>query len=237
MFNVKELITSPVIFGTFKISLEAMKDATEHFRVFETAIGYGNLINIGEAIKMSDRKQTIMLKFDERDFKEFDRNCDIAVKRLGKIPEIVVLQHHVTDNIRHIKMLKDKFKEALVGVSNVDIEKVRDLILNNCKPDFICVEYSPYCQPDSMIRFCHGNGIIVTVYGCLCKGELCENDVILTIAEKYLTSPASIILKWVLAKGIYPIIRTNDLNHMHIDYACDLKLDDIRLIDMLNNDK
>lgn len=228
------LIEFPIIFGSFKVKSEILNIAAKSFKILDAATGYGNVADIGLSIAHLENKPLILLKFNSGDFKDFNNNVEQTVEQLGKEPEIVLIHSPVDDNVAAFKQLSSRFPNSLRGVSNFDIEKIRNLIDNGCKPDIISLEYSPYYQPHALVKFCHDNNIIVTGYRCLAKGEACKDPLIISLAEKHNASVADILLTWSLSHNVFPIYSTNNPDHVTANIIPSLTSNDIQYIDSLD---
>ena len=117
-------------------------------------------------------------------------------------------------------------KEGLIkhiGTSNFSQKKLQHLIdLGGQKPEMNQVELHPYLQQQSLIDFCHANGIHVTAYSPLGsmdrpevlkkKGEPIplENKTIVAIAEKNQMSPAQVLIRWQLQRNISVIPKSTN---------------------------
>lgn len=223
-----------VIFGTYRVGSEVMKQGFSQFSIIDTATGYGNLSDVGAALASLEAKPMIIAKFNPDDLVDFSQSSNQVVKDIGKDPEIVLLRSPVADNVSTLRLFRERFPRALIGVSNFDIARLQILIDNNCKPDVISLECSPYYQPKKLVQFCCDNDIIVTGYRVLVKGEACKDPVILMLAQKYNTSPVSVLLTWSLRHKVIPIYATNNPDHLNVDIIPNLAFDDIMLIDSLD---
>ena len=229
-------LRNPIIFGSFKVNPETLNNAVKLFKVIDAATGYKNLSTIGSSISHlpETERPIILLKFNPDDFINFDKSVEQAVAELGKEPEIVLIHSPLEDNVTGFKQLSERFPNSLKGVSNFNIKGLQDLMDSGCKLDIVSLEYSPYYQPKALIEFCRGHNIIVTGYRCLAKGEACKDPLIISLAEKYKTSTASILLTWSISNGVLPIYTTNNINHMNVSIVHDLSTTDIQNIDALD---
>lgn len=221
------------IFGTYKISLDSLLSGIDKFTYIDTATGYGNLNDVGFAIKKTKNNPKIIAKLNANDLIDLENKCNKMIEVLGKIPEIVLLHSPVENNGYYLKKIKDIFPHSLIGVSNFDIELLKTLDFN---VDIISLEFSPYYQPKKLIEYCKSMNIIVTGYRCLAKGEACRDPLIIDLAKKYRTSASSILLSWSNYHGVIPIYSTNNPDHLMVEK---IKLTDyeIKQIDFLDKGK
>lgn len=139
--------------------------------------------------------------------------------------------------------LEECVKEGLVrhiGTSNFSTKKIQ-VLLDNCtvRPAVSQVEMHPYLQQNRMRKFCADNGIIVTGFAPLGskhrpahqikEGEpsLFDHPDIIAIAEKYETTPATILLGWAMTRNTSVIPKsTNPMRLQQNLAAADIVLDE-----------
>lgn len=208
-----------LIFGTHKVSLPALIKGVESCSIIDTATGYGNIVEVGIALSKVTCKPKVIAKFNSQDLINFPDSADKLVKDLGKEPEIVLLHSPLLPPLSNsdvLQMFRQRFPQATIGVSNFDIEGVEDLIHGNFKPQIISLEFSPYYQPRALIDFCKRHNIFITGYRCLARGTACKDSLIVHLAEKYNTTPSSILLSWSNIMGVVPIYSSNNSDHIKI---------------------
>ena len=66
------------------------------------------------------------------------------------------------------------------------------------------IESHPYLTNQPLINYCQGQGITVEIWSPLGGGKanLLENQTILTLAQKYNRTPAQIVIRWHLQRGV-----------------------------------
>ena len=88
------------------------------------------------------------------------------------------------------------------------------MIEQNCKPNIISLEFSPFYQPNKLVSFCKNNDIIITGYRPTCKGAIFTNESIQNIADQCNTNTTNLILQWITQKCIIPIVSSKNENNM-----------------------
>jgi len=135
-----------------------------------------------------------------------------------------------TDHVATWKKMEEMVQLGLtksIGVSNFNIKQIQR-ILDNCsiKPVSLQIELHIYLQQKELVEFCKKEDIIVTAYSPLgSKGigalhkmmgiertlpDLMENSEILKIAETHKKTPAQILLRWIIERGIAAIPKSTN---------------------------
>lgn len=236
------MLQSKLIFGTFKLTSISISAALKNnLTILDTATGYNNAKEINHAMKLTNIKPTILTKFNPTDFETgIESVAHQHNEDLGIEPEMVLLHSPMISNEENIvafKKLRELYPTKIVGISNFGIQQIQYLIENNCKPQIISLEFSPFFQPNELVEYCKNNDIVITGYRPTCKGEIFNSDVIKHIAYKHKTSIANIVLKWIYMKGIIPIISSTKEEHIRDNIQFDqieLSESDIDMLDRLN---
>uniref|UniRef100_A0A7S2H8S5 NADP-dependent oxidoreductase domain-containing protein n=1 Tax=Octactis speculum TaxID=3111310 RepID=A0A7S2H8S5_9STRA len=109
---------------------------------------------------------------------------------------------------RTLEALVDEGKVRNIGVSNYNEVELRDLLsYARIKPAVNQVELHPRLPQVSLVNFCAQNGIAVTAYSPLGRGDLkgaslLSDPIVGKIAKAHAVSPASVILRWNLERGV-----------------------------------
>ena len=106
-----------------------------------------------------------------------------------------------------------------LGISNFNGQAIMDL-LTYCKikPSVLQIEIHPYLPQTALAELAQKNGIAVIAYTPLVRGEnlnrdeinIIKEDVICDIAAKHGKTPAQVVLKTSLQRGIGVIPRTSN---------------------------
>ena len=114
----------------------------------------------------------------------------------------------------------DAGRTKYIGVSNFTSKQIAKLINNSrIQPANSQVEIHVYLQQKEHVDFCHKNGVTVVAYSPVgsrgyaqyleCEGlpakhipDLFDNPVVKKIASKYNKTPAQILLKFLVQRGI-----------------------------------
>ena len=128
-----------------------------------------------------------------------------------------------------------------IGVSNFTIKMMNDAIESCDKPIFANqIEHHPYLQQKELMEYLKQKDIALISYSPLGRGEVLDNPLIKTIAEKNKISTAQVCLSWLMSKGAYPIPKATSLEHLKDNLAASklvLSPEDIQQIDEISISK
>lgn len=159
-----------------------------------------------------------------------------------------------TNHVKVWKAMEEQVKlgrTKAIGLSNFNINQIKNILSNSSLPiSNLQVELHVYFQQVELVEFCKSNNITVTAYSPLgSRGlvkllgkadklpDLLANSVVLKIAKKYNKTPAQILLKHILHKGIAAIpksINTNRIKENIQLFDWELKGEDIQELNALN---
>ncbi|KYZ84583.1 aldehyde oxidoreductase [Alcanivorax sp. KX64203] len=139
-----------------------------------------------------------------------------------------------------LEALVDEGLTRHIGVSNFSIRKLQTLLETaRIKPAMNQIELHPYLQQNSMLAFCHANGVHLTAYSPLGSFDrpetfkaadepvLLKDPVIVEIAERHQASPAQVLIRWATQRGTAVIPKSVNPERLRQNLAAaDLELDD-----------
>lgn len=71
------------------------------------------------------------------------------------------------------------------------------------------IELHPWNQQRKLVEYCKSKGIVVTVYSPLTQGRRLNDKTIVSLAQKYGKSPAQVVLRWEIQKGLVVIPKSD----------------------------
>lgn len=200
-----------------KTTRDAVLTAIElGYRHVDTAWMYGNEGDVGKAVRECGvpRKElfvTTKLWNDDHGYDEALRAFDVSMENLGLDYIDLYLIHwpvpHLRkDSWRALKEIKKSGRARSIGVSNYTIrhlEEIGDRVGD--LPAVNQVEFSPFLYQRDLLDYCNDKKIIVEAYSPLTRGKRLKDERLAKIAEAREKTPAQILLRWCLEKGLIPL--------------------------------
>uniref|UniRef100_A0A4W3I6V6 alcohol dehydrogenase (NADP(+)) n=1 Tax=Callorhinchus milii TaxID=7868 RepID=A0A4W3I6V6_CALMI len=115
-----------------------------------------------------------------------------------------------------MEKLVDKGLVKAIGLSNFNSRQIDDIInIATIKPAVLQVECHPYLAQNELIAHCQKRGLVVTAYSPLGSPDrmwrkadepvLLEEPSIVSLGKKYGKSPAQVVLRWQVQRGVIAI--------------------------------
>jgi diketogulonate reductase-like aldo/keto reductase len=197
------------------------------YKLIDTAHAYENHEAVGEALAAIPRERVFLtskLFVDKVDSKQVKRDvqksCDTALKDLDVDYLDLFLIHWpdrskpLTEILAAMHELCKAGKVRSIGVSNFTIHHLQDLLNDGVVPHVNQVEFHPYLYQQELWDFCEKNEIALQAYRPLGKGALLKERIFEEIAEVYDKTPAQVILRWLIQKGIPTIAKASSRDHL-----------------------
>src|SRR5207237_411059 len=109
------------------------------------------------------------------------------------------------DTWRALEGLVDENKCKAIGLSDVSLEKVKEIFeAASIKPAIVHVESHPYLPEWELLDFCRANGIIFQAFAPLghnSEPNLLEDPIITAVAQRVGKTPAQTVLAWAIQRG------------------------------------
>src|SRR2546425_367860 len=109
------------------------------------------------------------------------------------------------DTWRTLEDLVDEGKCKAIGLSDVSLEKVKEIFeAARIKPAVVHVESHPYLPQWHLFDYCRKNGIVLQAFAALghsSEPKLLEDPVITAIAKRVNKTPAQVLLAWAIQRG------------------------------------
>lgn len=107
---------------------------------------------------------------------------------------------------RALEKLLDDGRVRAIGVSNYLIRHLDEVIANSeVVPMVDQVEFSPFLYQKELLEYCRSNNIILEAYSPLTRGKKLGDPRVVAVAERYGRTPAQVMIRWVLQKGMVAI--------------------------------
>lgn len=131
----------------------------------------------------------------------------------------------------HLEKMQDNFDIPHIGVSNMDIDQMEELVLRyaNRKVSILQNWMDPLHQDVAVRRFCSDHGIIYMAYSSFgtqwsssrrAKGRnpVLTNPTLMKIAEEKGATVSQVILSWLAAEGVVAIPRASSADHIRENF-------------------
>lgn len=219
-------------FGVFRMTDEnACEEAVVQaiqagYRLIDTATAYGNEEAVGRAIARCGvpREElfiTTKLWIPDISYEGAKRGFAQSLERLGlDYLDMYVIHQPYHDYYGAWKALEEIYQERKVraiSVDNFTQDRLADFIFwNKVKPAANLLECNPYFQRNDEEDYLREQHILMQAWSPLAagQGDLLHHPVICNIAQKHHKSPAQVILRWLLQRGILPLVKTSNPQRM-----------------------
>lgn len=214
--------------GTFMISPEdAFEEVKEGlkmgYRLIDTANMYLNEKAVGRAIKESGVPREEIFVSTKLWITEYENEnaVDETLERLGLDYIDLLFIHQPGGNyLSGYKLLEKAYKEGkikAIGISNLEgryFDDVMEHVL--IKPQVLQAERHPYYIGKEMQEKIKENNLKVMSWYPLGHGDksLIEESIFKELGEKYVKTPAQIILRWHTQMGYIVIPGSKNVNHI-----------------------
>jgi diketogulonate reductase-like aldo/keto reductase len=125
------------------------------------------------------------------------------------------------DTWRALEGLVDDGKCRAIGLSDVGLEKVKEIVeAARIKPAVVHVESHPYHPQWDLLDYCKKNGIVLQAFAALghsLEPKLVEDPVITAIAKRVNKTPAQVLLAWAIQRGTARINENFDVSTLPED--------------------
>jgi diketogulonate reductase-like aldo/keto reductase len=224
------------------------------YRLFDTAVMYGNEKYIGETIKKNNipRKEiflTTKIVPSDMTYDKTKKSIESSLKKLQTDYLDMVLIHwpevdKTEDRIKVWQALEESVSEGkvkMIGVSNfckIHLEH----ILKHCKikPVINQIECNPIYWDKETIDYSLQNNIVIQAYCPLAEwsSKLVENKIIVDLAKKKNKTVPQIILKWIMQKNIIPLPKSVHTEYIKQNFDLNgfvLNEEEMKSVDSLNS--
>jgi len=131
-------------------------------------------------------------------------------------------------------------KAKAIGVSNFNINHLEALFETaEIKPMVNQIEIHPGHSQPELVDFCRQNDLLVEAWSPLGSGRILENELIVSLADKYNVSVGQICINYCLAKEILPLPRSSSEKNIEANLTSNnfkLSAEDVKAIDEMPTD-
>lgn len=215
------------------------------YRMIDTAAIYGNEQAVGTGIRESgiDRDDlfiTTKLWGQDTSYERAKLACEASLQNLGLDYLDLYLIHQPLGDIygawRAMEELLDEGKVRAIGVSNLNIGRLVDLSMHNrVTPHVSQVEIHPFYQQTQVIQEMKSMGIQPEGWAPFAEGRsnIFQDKLLASIGKKYGKTPAQVILRWDIQRGISVVPKSSNPARIRENYDVwdfELAAEDVELI-------
>ena len=216
-------VEMPILgFGVFQVTdlaqcEKSVVDAIETgYRLIDTAASYQNEAAVGKAIKRSGVARdelfiTTKLWIQSNGYEGTKKAFEDSLRQLQLDYLDLYLMHQPYGDVYGEWAMQGLYKEGKVraiGISNFHPDRLIDLIIQNeIVPAVNQVETHPFHQQIETQKFLEENNVQIESWGPFAEGKnnIFNNELLLSIANKYNKSIAQVILRWLTQRGVVAI--------------------------------
>ncbi|MBA4275815.1 aldo/keto reductase [Flavobacterium sp.] len=217
-------IEMPILgFGVFQIPdaeacEKAVLEAIESgYRLIDTAASYMNEEAVGNAIRKSGISREeffITTKIWVQDM-GYEKTMKAFEKSLNKLQlnylDLYLIHQPYGDVFGSWKAMQELVQQGkikAIGVANFHPDRVMDLIVNSgFIPAINQIETHPFLQQAETQQFLQENKVQIQSWGPFAEGKnnIFQNEILLSIGDKYNKSVAQVVLRWLTQRGVVVI--------------------------------
>ena len=252
----------PVIgLGTYALSYDACVNSVMAFiknggRLIDTAYMYGNEDAVGEGVRRAiteygvPREEIFVItKIYPNQFANPDAAIEMALEKLNiGYVDMMLLHHPGTDDVKAYKAM-EKYVAAgkirSLGLSNYYVKELENFLPQvTIKPALVQNEIHPYYQERGVVPFIQSKNIVVQSWyplgGRGYTKNLLNDKTLTQIANAHNVTPAQVILRWDLQRGIVPVVGSSNEKHIveNLDvFDFELTADEMKAIENLDRNE
>ncbi|HSX17262.1 MAG TPA: aldo/keto reductase [Patescibacteria group bacterium] len=237
--------------GTWKLTHQTATIIAQALRVgypmIDTSGDYGTQPGIAEGIKQSGVARDSF--FIVTKVEETDEAYEATRKNLAELQltyaDLVLIHRPPKDGAdkplwEGLIKARDEGLTRDIGVSNYSEVQIQALIdATGETPAVNQIEWSPFGWSQEMLDFCKTKGIVVQAWSPLTRSKRLEHETLTSVAAKHKKSPAQILIRWDLQKGVVPLPKANQPEHLaeNLDvFDFELSAKEMEALDSLNEE-
>ncbi len=235
-FTLNNGVQMPLLgFGTFLLNGETCINSVVSaiqtgYRMIDTAEAYGNEKEVGIGIKQSGIPWEELFLVTKVNFKSYEQAEETVQQSLANLQtdyiDLLLLHWPFANYYKAWRSLEKLYTDGrirAIGVSNFEPDQLLDLIAyNKVVPAVNQIETNLYCQRTIERSWMEKKRVAHMAYAPLGQGnrnEMYAEPAVLALAEKYVKTPAQILLRFLLQKNIAVIPRSTNPEHIRENFA------------------
>lgn len=226
-------------YGTWRLknnddTVEIIKTAVKAgYRLFDTAIAYGNIGAVGKGLKESkiNREELFITSKLWNDSRKYDEVIEACKKTIDELQcdyldlylihwpaSPALFDDWASKNNETWKAFEYLYKEGLVkaiGVCNFKKHQLEPLIENaSIKPMVNQIEFHIGQMQEEVLEYCFNNDILVEAWSPLGSGKMLKVEELQQMAEKYNVTTAQLCIRWCIQNNVLPIPKSKNEDRM-----------------------
>lgn len=241
--------------GTYRLKGEECRRAVrialkKGYNHIDTAEMYENEPEIRKEIEGINRSNlfiTSKVRPTNLYYEDVLKACNSSLKRLGTSYVDLYLIHWpneavpIGETLQAMEKLHEEGKAKSIGVSNFTIQQTKKAMKVSEVPITANqVEFHPWLYQKELLEFCRKHDIVLIAYTPLARTKVFKEEVIQRLADKHEKTPAQIVLRWEIQRGVVTIPKSSSEKHIQENLQIlDWKLDseDTKRIDEIPVEK
>ncbi len=221
------------------------------FRMFDTAQGYQNEAAVYQGIVESGIPRsevfiTTKISPDNMRNRTVRESLDKSLADLGgEYIDLVLIHWPVKEHIRETWQIMEEYVDKglvrSIGLSNFNPHHIDSLLeYARIKPVLNQIEIHPYFTQEDNVAYNRSKDIVVQGWSPLGSGTILDDETIAGVAQRYGKSPAQVIIRWHLQRGLVTIPRTDNPDYIAENinvFDFELSEEDMKLISNLNTNQ
>lgn len=230
-------VKMPILgFGVYQIPQEETKQAVldalkTGYRLIDTAQSYFNEAEVGDAVKESgiSREEifiTAKIWIDNYGYEKCKASVEESLKKLKTdYIDLVLLHQPFADYYGAYRALEELYREGkikAIGVSNFAPDRLADICLfgREVVPAVNQIETNPFNAQFKAQEVADKYGVKISAWAPFGEGrkDMFTNETLVKIGEKYGKSPAQVILRWLIQRGIIVQCKSTHLERIQENF-------------------
>ncbi|WP_135363572.1 aldo/keto reductase [Halosimplex halophilum] len=216
-------------YGTWNIGGETVKEGVRAaldagYGHVDTAEGYKNEAEIGEALAEYDREDVFLTSKvlpKNLNYDSVIESCRDSLDRLGTDYLDLYLIHwpnpaiSLRETLDAMATLHDEGLVRNVGVSNFSAYQLSCAHHISDVPIAVNqIEFHPWLQRPDLVEYCRETDTVVEAAAPLARTEVFEDEAVQQLADEYDRHPAQIVLKWAVERDIVVLPKSSSPDHV-----------------------
>lgn len=194
------------------------------YRLIDTAAAYENETAVGNAIRRVTAEKIVLreelfvttkLWITDTSYEKAKDGFRHSLDRLGlDYVDLYLIHQTYHDYYGAWRALEELYEKGIIksiGVDNFTQDRMADfLFFNRIKPAVNMVECNVFYQRENERKYLKDQNIVMQAWSPLAAGrkDLFSNKILCAIAQKHHKTVAQIILRWLLQRGIVPVVKS-----------------------------